>query len=296
MVAGVSGSLGRFLAQQLISAKHEVIGISRTDPNISGLTFISHDLRNAILLPELRDSVVINSAAVTRDGFSQKILQANKAIAANCLGLSAGPQILISSSSVYDLSKPTNKAEVSEATGQYAFLNSYSQSKFESELIYNDGDHTSIVLRPHALIGPGDGTLLPRLRKATRGGRLFLPNGGSAKHEFTSFGNFATAVQLAIQKLEKGWTGKLTLNVSDGVATSIADAIRASLSPETVEIKSIPVSTAMAIGRLSELVSLPGGEPRVSRYAVSQLAFDRSYDLEPTKTALGYDPTKCPAF
>ncbi|MFM2384429.1 MAG: hypothetical protein RL166_303 [Actinomycetota bacterium] len=296
MVAGVSGSLGRFLAQQLISSKHEVIGISRTDPNICGLTFISHDLRNPIVLPELRDSLVINSAAVTRDGFNQKILQANKAIAATCLGLSAGPQILVSSSSVYDLSKPTNNAEVSDANGQYAFLNSYSQSKFESELIYDDGDHTSIVLRPHALIGPGDGTLLPRLRKAMRGGRLFLPSGGTAKHEFTSFRNFSSAVELAIRKLENGWTGKLTLNVSDGIATSIADAIRFALSPETVEIRSIPVSTALAIGRLSEVFSLPGAEPRVSRYAVSQLAFDRSYDLEPTKTALGYDPTKNPAF
>jgi hypothetical protein len=88
----------------------------------------------------------------------------------------------------------------------------------------------------------------------------------------------------------------LTLNVSDGIATSIADAIRFALSPETVEIRSIPVSTALAIGRLSEVLSLPGAEPRVSRYAVSQLAFDRSYDLEPTKTALGYDPTKNPVF
>lgn len=296
MVAGVSGSLGRFLAQQLISAKHEVIGISRTNPNISGLTFISHDLRNPILLQVLRDALVINAAAVTRDGFSKKILQANKAIAGNCLGISEGPQILVSSSSVYDLSKPTNNAEVSDANGQYPFLNSYSRSKFESELLYNDGHHTSIVLRPHALIGPGDGTLLPRLRKAIRGGRLFLPSGGTARHEFTSFQNFSSAVELAIRKLENGWTGKLTLNVSDGISTSIADAIRTSLKPERVEIKSIPVSTALAIGRLSEVLSLPGDEPKISRYAVSQLAYDRSYDLEPTKKILGYDPTKNPAF
>lgn len=153
-----------------------------------------------------------------------------------------------------------------------------------------------MTLRPHALIGEGDGTLLPRVRRSIRGGKLRLPNGGVAKHEFTSFENFANAVELAIIKFENGWGGNVTLNVSDGQSTSIRDAILHALKPEKIEFESIPVPIAMAVGRLSQALAIGKTEPRISRYAVSQLAFARSYDLSDTIDLLGYEPKLAPAF
>lgn len=295
-VAGVSGSLGGHLAKHLLASGHEVIGISRNDPGISGIEFISHDLTKPIKLEHLQDAVVINSAALTRDGFSNEVLSTNLDIARNCLALSSGPQILVSSSSVYDLRKPSIQITTDEATGTYPFLNSYSKSKFDSEQLYRVQDRNLIILRPHALIGAGDQTLLPRVRNAIRNGVLRLPNAGNAKHEFTSFANFAQAIELAIQKFAAGWSGTETLNVSDGKATSIADAITKSLHPDSIAISSVPAGLAMTAGRISELLAGANREPRLSRYAISQLAFDRSYDLAKTREILGYQPGTNSAF
>ena len=295
VIAGVSGSLGTHLAKHLISEGHKVTGISRTNPEIAGLEFIAHDLTKALRLDHLDDAVVINSAAITKDGFSSEVLDINLAIARNCLSISTGPQILVSSSSVYDLRKSSIGVNTQEATGNYPFLNSYSKSKFESEQIYVAKDRT-IILRPHALIGPSDQTLLPRVRKAIRNGVLRLPNAGAALHEFTSFTNFAQAIDLSIKKFDAGWSGNITLNVSDGKATSIKEAITQSLLPEEVEISSIPTAVAMAAARLSEILTGVNSEPRLSRYAVAQLAYDRTYDLAPTRAFLGYDPSSNCAF
>jgi nucleoside-diphosphate-sugar epimerase len=296
VIAGASGTLGSYLAKHLITAGHEVIGISRNDPGISGLEFISHDLTKPIKLSDLSESIVINSAAVTRDGFSTELLNTNLAIANYCLAISSGPQILVSSSSVYDLRKPSIQVSTNQATGMYPFLNSYSKSKFESEQMYVREEREAIILRPHALIGPDDQTLLPRVKGAIRSGVLRLPNGGRAMHEFTSLMNFSQAVELSIDKFEKGWSGSITLNVSDGKATSIADAIKSSLLPDSVTISSVPLPIAMAAGLFGELLAIVGREPKRSRYTISQLAYDRSYDISETRSFLGYAPEANPAF
>lgn len=288
VIAGVSGSLGRHLAQQFVSAGEEVIGISRQNPLVEGVTHISHDLRQPLTLALPKDSIVINSAAITKDGSDLCILEDNLAIANSCLELGGIGHILVSSSSVYDLRKPTIKAKVEEANGDYPFLNAYSKSKFESETKYLEWGVASIILRPHALRGEGDQTLLPRLKKVMRNGHLWLPNGGEAKHEFTSFTNFSRAVELSVLKFRNNWQSQVTLNVSDGKATSIADAIHEAIAPESVLIHSIPTPLALAVGRASELRAKHGAEPRLSRYAVSQLAFDRTYDLTVTNSFLGY--------
>lgn len=295
LIAGVSGSLGRHLAGQLRFEGHEVVGISRTDPKIDGVKHVSHDLREPLDLKYFSDWVLINSAAVTQDGFSRKILDSNLAIAKNCLALTNGPQILVSSSSVYDLRKPSLGVREDEASGDYPFLNSYSESKFVSETLYRESGKPGIILRPHALVGAQDSTLLPRLRRSIRNGRLYLPSAGRALHEFTSYENFGQAVSLSLKKLDSGLDEMVTMNVSDGVATELASAIMKSISPEHVDIRNIPTALAMFIARIQELSTPEEVEPMISRYAISQLAFDRSYDLERITRLLGYIPM-APSF
>jgi hypothetical protein len=115
-------------------------------------------------------------------------------------------------------------------------------------------------------------------------------------HEFTSFANFAQAIELSLAKFDSGWSGDAVLNISDGKATSIADAISQSLLPESVSFSSVPTSVALVAGRLVELAARRGAEPTLSRYSISQLAYDRSYDLSATRAFLGYDPAANPAF
>jgi hypothetical protein len=112
-------------------------------------------------------------------------------------------------------------------------------------------------------------------------------------HEFTSFANFAQVIELSLTKFETGWSGNVGLNVSDGKATSIREAITKSLLPEVVEFTSVSTALAMGVGRLSEMLAGTKKEPRLSRYAVAQLAYDRTYDLSQTRALLGYQPNEC---
>jgi nucleoside-diphosphate-sugar epimerase len=130
VITGVSGSLGRFLAEDFLARGYEVVGVSRTDPEIAGIEHISHDLTEEFAGELGADWAVINCAAITRDGNSRALEQANVAITQNALRLTRGPFVQVSTSSVYDLRGPSIRVVESAATGEYGFLNSYSRSKF----------------------------------------------------------------------------------------------------------------------------------------------------------------------
>ena len=299
IITGVSGSLGSFLAADLVSRGYQVLGVSRTDPRISAVRHLSLDLTLPVdssmglsgMPEDFADSVVINCAAVTRDGWSSSLEAQNLAITRNALLLSSGPFLQVSSSSVYNLSKPSVKVTEAEATGLYPFLNSYSRSKFETErLVVESGVARFVILRPHALIGTNDNTLGPRVRRAIRNGRLVLPGGGVARHEFTTFANFAQAVRLTLDAFKGDVTLNRAVNISNGVAVPIREAIRDGLGADAPEIKAIPVGLAWSLAGALEKFAGRDSEPRISRYQVAQLAYERTYDLRVAREVLGYRP------
>ncbi len=291
VITGVSGSLGRFLAEDFLARGYEVIGMSRTNPEISGVEHIAHDLNEEFVGTLDPQAAVINCAAITRDGNSRALEQANLAITQNALRLTRGPFVHVSTSSVYDLRGPSICVEESAATGEYGFLNSYSRSKFATEkLVSQQASGGFVILRPHALIGPTDQTLGPRVRRAIRNGKLYLPGSGSAKHEFTSFTNFAEAIHLSLMAMANGSGLNRPINVSNGVSTSIRDAIKTGLGADNPEIRNLPLALAWSAASLAEALAAPNAEPRISRYQIAQLAFDRSYNLDTARELLGYEP------
>lgn len=291
LITGVSGSLGRFLAQDFLARGYEVIGMSRTNPEISGVEHIAHDLKDAFVGRLDPQVAVINCAAITRDGNSRALEQANMDITQNALRLTRGPFVQVSTSSVYDLRGPSIRVEEAEATADYGFLNSYSRSKFASEkLVSQQTSGDFVILRPHALIGPTDQTLGPRVRRAIRNGKLYLPGAGSAKHEFTSFANFAEAIHLSLTAMAHGTVLNRPINVSNGVSTSIRDAIKLGLGAESPEMRNLPLALAWSAASIAEALAAPNAEPRISRYQIAQLAFDRSYNLDSARELLGYVP------
>jgi len=297
VITGVSGSLGSFMAADFVRRGYEVVGVSRTNPEISGVRHIAHDLLeplefgSALASSLSQTAAVINCAAITRDGNSRQLEQANLEITQNALRLTLGPFVQVSTSSVYDLRGPSIRVEESAATGEYGFLNSYSRSKFACEkLVAEQAAGNFVILRPHALIGPTDQTLGPRVRRAIRNGRLYLPGAGEAKHQFTSFANFCEATHLALRAMDAGTKLDRAINVTNGVETSIRDAIAQGLGPDNPEIKNLPIGLAWSLARVVETFAAPSAEPRISQYQVAQLAFDRSYNLDAARDLLGYAP------
>jgi len=295
ILAGATGTVGRPLVAALLKAGYELITVSRQAANLGSSAHWVLDLSKPdVILPVLPGAILINCAAITRDGFDPALEAANLTITTNALRLTNGPVVHLSSSSAYDLTKPSIHARP-EPNQKPKFLNSYSASKWATEqVVAAQAQRAAIILRPHAVYGDGDSTLLPRLRSAVRSGnKLWLPSGGRAKHAMTSIENLVQAVLLAVARVSQpDFTGQLTLNVTDANEVKLADAITAALHDldKPLKIIGVPRPLAYLAAGWVELVTPSGVEPRISRYSVQQLGCERTYDLSETVKQLGFQP------
>jgi nucleoside-diphosphate-sugar epimerase len=283
VVTGCNGFIGSHLVRTLTEAGHRVIGIGRTPEPSGAGEFVFAELATGIPR-RFGDATVIHTAAITRDGFDDTILTTNLLLTSSALMLSDGPFIQVSSSSVYDLRKPSLSARVAEADGAYPWLNSYSESKFRSERLVEDSQKAkAVILRPHGVYGPGDTTLLPRLTRAIRHGALPLPRGGRALHALTSVENLTHAVSLAMSAPIVGTT---VFNVTDPDPMTIREAVNAVFGAQA-KVASVPLWVARTAARMPKR---SGSEPILTPYSVQQLSEDRTYDLSETVATLGYSP------
>lgn len=286
IVAGCSGFVGRNAVKMLLRKGFHVIGFSRTDPKIEGLEFVKFDLTDErnFQTEDYTEATIINAAAITHGDDVRAYEETNYKAVLRLLELNpAGRFIHISSSSIYDLgkaSKMVNEAEFS-LTG-YKFYNPYSQYKAKAEEALLSGviprTVQPISLRPHAIYGEDDTTLMPALEARVRRGRLFLPRGGEAQHSLTHISNLLHAIECSLSYTA---TKPEAFNVTDSEATTVAYAVRSAIGGQ-LKIKKVPTSF---------LLSGAGRLLRVPEYEVRQLGFERTYDLTKAKTVLGYEPS-----
>lgn len=286
IVTGCSGFVGRNIVKTLLHKGFDVIGFSRTNPQIERLQFIEFDLTDErkFNTDEFRHTTIINTAAITRGNDLRAYEETNYKAVLRLLGLNPeGKFIHISSSSIYDLGKPSNMTSEDEfsLTG-YKLYNPYSLYKAKAEEALISGvvprQIQPISLRPHAVYGEDDTTLMPALEERVKRGRLFLPRGGEVQHSLTHISNLVQAVELSLSHNNEK---PEAFNVTDSESTTIAYAIKSALGAH-IQIKGIPTSI---------LLSKVGKMLRVSEYEIRQLGFDRTYNLSKAKLALGYRPT-----
>ena len=287
IVTGCSGFVGKHVVQHFISKGHHVIGLSRTDPQIAGLEFRHFDVTDSqnFLTDEFNEATIINTAALTgEDGSQSAYEKTNYWAVLNLLRLNPqGKFIHISSSSIYNLDKAS--VEVTEndfRIDQYEFYNGYSfyKAKAEHAILkkWIDRDVQPISLRPHAVYGIGDTTLMPKLRERVKLQHLFLPNGGLVKHSLTHVSNLVHGIDCALTYTSEQ---PEAFNITDANAVTVAQAVRSALG-ENLTINSVP--TKILLGKLGKLL-------KVSPYEIRQLGMERTYDLSKAKTLLGYNPS-----
>src|SRR5690606_14012171 len=185
-VTGSSGFVGGAVARDLAAHGHEVVAFSRRPPRLPDELGdrVSHqawDLRDGPLpkedRPERVDAVVHCGAAVGDGG------RHARAWVVNVEGTRAVREtfpearfVHVSSGSVYDPRTPSVAATEVEAPAR-GYLNAYGSTKAAAER-YLAADAARedrgpvVVLRPHAVYGPGDTTLLPRIEAAAVGAWL----------------------------------------------------------------------------------------------------------------------------
>lgn len=232
------------------------------------------------------DAVVHAAAAVTDWGPAAPIWRANVDGTRNVLASFPGARFVhVSTASVYDPFVPTVHApEPAAPVARYP--TAYSASKAAAERLVA-GRPDTVVLRPHAVYGPGDPTLLPRLLGAIRGSTLVLPGDGRTRHTLTGIGALVDAVLRACDPAAPPGV----YNVGDAEPVALADAVSALLAERglDVRLRYIPVRIASAAAAVAERAARTG-PPRLTRYAVSHLGFERTLDLTAARTRLGLDP------
>lgn len=301
-VTGASGFVGGAVVADAVARGHEVLALSRRPVELPGAEWRRWDLTEGPLTDAPEVDVVVHAAArVGERGSWAQFERANVAGTAAVLDAFPGARLVhVSSGSVYDPYIPTVDGREDEAPVA-RYLGSYAASKAAAERLVRERapGHAggAVILRPHAVYGPGDTTLLPRIESAVRGRRLVLPGDGRVRQSLTHVGNLVAAVRAAGHvDLDARDGGVLVANVADAEPVALRDVLLELLERRgrgDVEILGVPVRVATALAVLAEgaaRLDPRGREPRPSRYAISHLALERTLDLTTLRERLGVEP------
>jgi nucleoside-diphosphate-sugar epimerase len=179
------------------------------------------------------------------------------------------------------------------------FIAHYPRTKAEAEqyvLKSNGPGLATVSLRPHLLWGPGDNHLVPRILERSRNGTLRRIGYGNKRIDATYVDNAATAHVLAADRIQprSAISGKIYFIGNDEpiVSWDLVNKICAAggLPGAT---RAVPTSVAYWGSWLLETVHhwlCLSGEPRLTRFAVQQLASSHWFDLSAARRDLGYVP------
>ena len=292
-VTGASGFIGGVIARDLASRGHEVIACGRRPASalrtpLAG--YIAWDVRNGPVVLGRVDAVVHCAARVGQWGRFPDYHRTNVQGLHAVLDSFPHPArfVHISSSSVYAHHQGDHALTEDAVTGEPLFTE-YARSKVAAEQLLRSCGRPVIILRPHAVYGPGDTTLLPRLLRARRFGRLPVPGDGQRHISVTYVSNLAHAVTLALESDRDDGI----YNVADEVVPTL-DELLVTLLPRLgirLRLVHVPVSVAEWLATATEAIwkmFAIATEPRVTRYAVANLAAPLTLDLTRIRECLGY--------
>jgi len=310
-VTGASGFVGGAVARDAVAVGHEVWTFSRRDAGIAGARHRTWDLAGGPLDAAPEVDAVVHAGAAVSDWCDLATARAT-----NVAGTRAVREtfpdarfVHVSSGSVYDPFRPSVRAREAEAPVD-RYLDAYGTTKAAAERYLADdaASHPDrggvVVLRPHAVYGPGDSTLLPRVEAAVRRGRLVLPGGGRVLQSLTHVDTLVAAVRAAVVLPEAvlrdgdattGTPGLLVANVADAEPVVLRDALLDALHRRGTDVRvvAVPVRPAWALAGAVEAVARRlrrPDPPRLTRYALSHLAMERTYDLAVLRDVLGVNP------
>ncbi|WP_339482006.1 MULTISPECIES: NAD-dependent epimerase/dehydratase family protein [unclassified Pseudomonas] len=172
-------------------------------------------------------------------------------------------------------------------------VNEYARSKALAETrVHAAGLAEAVILRPRAVFGPWDGTLMPRLLRVMRRGPIPLMRGGRSQLDLTCIDNLVHAVKLSLTRpLPRA---VCTYNVSNGTPVAFEELLCCVAEQFRLNLRTrrLPWRLVDAVARVMELNAhlRSDGEPLLTRYGVGVLAFSQTLDLSAIRTELGYCP------
>ena len=294
-VTGASGFVGGVVVGHLLAAGHDVVALSRRPvPERPGLVHRRWDLATGALADAPTVDAVVHAGAHVDEWspWSEHVAVTVRGTEAVLDTWPTARVVLISSASVYPLrgaGRPSWILTEDDALTRRP-LSSYSRAKIaQEEIVLARGD--TVVLRPHAVHGPGDTTLLPRLDRARRRGRLVCPGGRRTRIHLTDVRLVAAAVVRACE-IDCGTS---ILNVADERPLELREIVAGLAAAngwrERPLFTGAPAAwaAALALEGAARLVR-SRTRPLVTAYAASHLAVSRAFATTLLRQRLGLSP------
>ncbi len=296
-VTGATGFVGGAIVQRLAAHGHEVLALGRSVAAPEGVEYARWDLGVDGLPPAALPAcdAVVHAAAHVAPWGDERVFQAVtvRGTARVIDAMDPGARlVVIGSSSVYvpDGREGTYR-ESDTPLGSRHYRGPYPRAKADQEHLVEAGRPDAIILRPRAVWGPGDRTLLPRIESRVRAGRLVLPDGGRNRMSTTHIESLADAVEAALAHPDV----RGPVNVADATPRSPRELLLALFAARNEPLQVIGVPGRLADGvaiALESAYRLAGTrrEPPVTRYAISAVAAPIVLDLGRLHAELGVSP------
>ena len=308
LVTGGTGFLGRHVVWRLAAAGMDVVFTGRDAARADqvakrarkpvSFTYIEHGTpgaSDAMKIAAVGCEAVVHCAALSSPwGPRKKFVWANvdstREVLACCGTNNIHQLVHVSTPGLYfDYS---DRLYIREDQPLPRPANDYVDTKREAEnLVRATPCRRTTILRPRAIFGPWDTTLMPRLMRAIERGPLPLLRGGRAMIDLTHVDNAVEAVWLSLTRQTAD--GVATYNVSNGEPIAVAELLSevASRFGLPLRMRRLPYPIVDFVARLAEWrARWSGVEPVLTRYTAGLLAFSQTLCLDAIRRDLGYSP------
>ncbi|MCP4440364.1 MAG: NAD-dependent epimerase/dehydratase family protein [Aureispira sp.] len=310
LATGATGFLGGRLVESLSkSGNYNIIATGRNThkgkplEQFANVTFKAADLSNATDVQKLcKDiDVVVHSAALSslwgkRQDFYDANVLATQNIVDACRAQGVKRLVHISTPSIYPQHLGQHLYNVEETFIPKTFISIYGETKYESEKVvqkvFKQGLET-IILRPRAIYGRGDYTIMPRVLKAYHAGRLKIIGDGKNMNDMAHVQNVVDAIILSIHAEDKA-LGE-AYNITDGQPVELWTVVARVLKELGLpwKAKKVPYAVvdkvAWAMEKWAKLTK-SDKEPLLTRASVSVASHSTTLSIQKAKRLLNYHP------
>ncbi len=306
IVTGATGFIGRNIAEKFHDYGFDVLATGRSEQignefQKQGIKFRKADIINQeqVISTFTKADYLIHCAAKTADwGKYKEFYDTNvigtKNVIKACKANSIKRIIFVSTPSVYF--SGYDRLNISENDPLPAKQFYYGKTKLIAErelLALKEEGFKTIILRPRAVYGQYDNSIVPRILKLAEKKRFPLINKGKALVDITYVDNFTDAVRNCLSVCDKAWNE--VYNISNGDPISIREWFSIVLGAFDRPFKPVNIAEPVAktFAGIMEIISILASKntrPAMTQFSVGYMAKSMTLSIEKAKQNLNYLP------